>query len=55
MLLCNSKIPSALAQEKEVHFGWRNFLDMLGSERASPWIPGQGHPFWAVELLLIGG
>jgi len=25
-------IPSALAQEKEVHWGRWNFLDMLGSE-----------------------
>jgi len=33
---CNSEIPSALAQEEEVHFRRRNFSDMLGSETGDP-------------------
>jgi len=42
MLFCNSEIPSALAQEKEVQFGRKNFLDMLGSEMGDPG-PFPGH------------
>jgi len=38
MLFCkiHGEIPSAYAQEKEVHFGGRNFLGMWGSEMGDP-------------------